>query len=102
MIAVPAGFPGFLHPDVDLGGDVYAQFIRRRPGSADPSGAWLAHRRASSPTGWCVSTVEWWRATEGDWPIWSLGSLDPLALHPQVRCHCGLAGWVRGGRWVPA
>lgn len=39
----------------------------------------------------------------GTWPVWTVESWEPLTLSPSVLCRaCGLHGWIRGGRWVPA
>lgn len=40
------------------------------------------------------------------WPrgvFWKLESRDPLTISPSIHClNCGLHGFVRDGRWVPA
>lgn len=37
------------------------------------------------------------------WPVWQVESWDPLTLSPSVLCNtCGLHGFIREGRWVPA
>lgn len=34
---------------------------------------------------------------------WTVQSWEPLTVTPSVLClTCGLHGWIRGGRWVPA
>lgn len=36
-------------------------------------------------------------------PLWTLHSLDPLTLSPSVlNSPCGLHGFIREGKWVPA
>lgn len=36
-------------------------------------------------------------------PRWQLVNADPLTINPSVLCRtCGLHGWIREGRWVPA
>ena len=38
-----------------------------------------------------------------DWPVWRVEQWDPLTISPSVLCRdCGLHGWIRDGRWVPA
>lgn len=47
----------------------------------------------------------------GSAPTWQVESLDPLTISPSVlvqhgtavgRPSCGLHGFIRGGRWIPA
>ena len=34
---------------------------------------------------------------------WTVESLDPLTISPSVLCRsCGLHGFIRDGRWIPA
>lgn len=35
-------------------------------------------------------------------PTWTVESEDPLTISPSVLQHCGLHGFIRDGRWVPA
>jgi hypothetical protein len=36
-------------------------------------------------------------------PRWQLVQADPITIMPSVLCRtCGLHGWIREGRWVPA
>lgn len=36
-------------------------------------------------------------------PRWQVVSWQPLTLSPSLLCRsCGLHGWIRDGRWVPA
>lgn len=36
-------------------------------------------------------------------PLWTVESFDPLTISPSVlRRECGLHGFIRAGRWVPA
>lgn len=35
-------------------------------------------------------------------PWWSVENEDPLTLSPSIACPCGLHGFIRDGRWVPA
>jgi len=40
---------------------------------------------------------------QGGPQVWRLVSSDPWTLDGSVLCHtCGLHGWIREGRWVPA
>lgn len=35
--------------------------------------------------------------------VWQVESLDPLTISPSIlKTECGLHGFIRGGRWVPA
>lgn len=39
----------------------------------------------------------------GDGPRWQLESQDPLTISPSVLCvRCGLHGFIKDGRWLPA
>src|SRR2546425_7057462 len=57
-IARPEGMPKWAEPDVDLGSDVYVAFTHwsaeHHPDAPNPTGGFLIHRLASSPTGWCA------------------------------------------------
>jgi hypothetical protein len=33
---------------------------------------------------------------------WEAISKEPLTLHPSVLRDCGMHGWIKGGKWVPA
>lgn len=33
---------------------------------------------------------------------WTVEKQDPLTLHPSIAAACGLHGFIREGRWVPA
>jgi hypothetical protein len=36
-------------------------------------------------------------------PRWKLEQAEPLTISPSVLCRtCGLHGWIRDGKWVPA
>lgn len=36
-------------------------------------------------------------------PMWTVENWDPLSLTPSLLCRtCGLHGWIRDGRWLPA
>jgi hypothetical protein len=40
-------------------------------------------------------------AREGKSWVLVAGTLEaPIELAPSIRCHCGVHGWIRGGRWV--
>lgn len=34
--------------------------------------------------------------------LWQVDSWEPLTLSPSILCHCGVHGFIRGGRWVSA
>ena len=47
------------------------------------------------------------RRIDPDKPRWTVESLEPLTLSPSIRCSpdkggCGIHGYIREGRWVPA
>lgn len=77
----------------------------------DPFGLILYHPRPDDSrecaSSLDVDTPERQQAmAAGRWPprpVWQVLSLDPLTLSPSTRCRaCGLHGFIRDGRWVPA
>lgn len=99
---------------IDLGHGVYMRWVEWTPDRAlNPH---LADLEDETPTGFIVGHVHDDGAVcEGlvpfDTPanrregrnVWQVHSLDPLHVEPSIlRRECGLHGFVREGRWVPA
>lgn len=86
------------HPDPDLNPQYDGA-------SEDRWGLIVSHIHADGEV--CEGVVtfdgELQRRYGGKAPRWTVHSLDPLHLEPSIlRQECGLHGWIRGGRWVPA
>lgn len=50
----------------------------------------------------CEGIISWCGECPGEWPTWTLHSLDPFHVEPSVQCtlHAHHHGWIREGRWT--
>lgn len=91
---------------LDLGHGVRAQFYELHRGPAGiKAGITISHIHDDDLV--CEGSVmfDLPETREGfpDSPRWRLHSLDPLTLAPSIlQRPCGLHGFIREGRWVPA
>lgn len=42
------------------------------------------------------------RQLEPNRETWTVENWDPLTIHPSLQCACGVHGFIRDGKWVPA
>lgn len=99
----------FTDPDLqlqDIGHDVYLSRV------VDADGNWIGilewhecpamqNVNASGLSAGGVNFENAPNSVKG--PRWHLVSGDPLTIEPSILCRtCGLHGWIRQGRWVPA
>ena len=110
-----------MNDDLDLGNGVTLRFVRWAPDrelnpqydgipDVEKYGAVLSHHHhvvAGDEPLLCEGYVTF----DGDVQrrldptgraMWKVESWDPLTLSPSIVSPCGLHGFVRGGRWVPA
>lgn len=90
-----------MRPDVDLGDGVTGTFVSMH---GDPEkkriGIVVVHRRPDNGEE-CWASCHW--GYPGKSEQHELVSMDPLTVAPSLDCpECGLHGYIRDGKWVPA
>lgn len=77
---------------VDFGKGIRGQFIAYRKKIA---GIVLCHRRSS--TIGCACSVFWIRINKQR--VYTKLNSVPLTIEEDIRCDCGLHGWIKEGLW---
>ena len=72
-------------------------------------GEWLGHRKKTAGvvichrhTGdiGCATSVFWMKVNSQK--LYTLVKEEPLTIEEDIRCSCGLHGWIREGKWEHA
>ena len=88
----------------DIGSGVHIRFFQNKGNRR--AGIIVSHRHDDGAV--CSGAVPF-DVPENQWdkergrPLWAVESLDPLTISPSVHDpSCGLHGFIRDGKWVPA
>lgn len=82
---------------IDLGSGVYATPFGRQ-GHDGHAGIHVGHYHDDGT--WCEGGVLF-EPMDGR-PTWTVEQWDPLTISPSVAAACGMHGFIKQGRWVPA
>jgi hypothetical protein len=80
---------------LDFGKGIRGEYVTHRRKVA---GMVLCHR-ISGDIG-CACSVFWVKVNEQ--PIYGRLQENPLTIEEDIRCSCGLHGWIRDGKWEHA
>lgn len=80
---------------INFGKGVRGDFVRYRN---KVSGIIHAHMKSDGQI--CVGTIYWEDVPNK--PRRSIDKMEPLTLREDIRCDCGLHGWIREGQWEHA
>jgi hypothetical protein len=80
---------------IDLGKTVRAEWLTHRKKAA---GIVVCHRLAGDIA--CATSVFW--VPVNHQKVYTKINNDPLTIAEDIRCSCGLHGWIREGQWEHA
>lgn len=80
---------------LDFGKGIRGQVIEHRK---KPAGIVVCHR-SSGEVG-CACSVFWVKVNKQK--IYTVIKKDPLTINEDIRCSCGLHGWIKDGQWQHA
>lgn len=80
---------------IDFGKGVRGEIMGHRN---KPAGVVICHRFTGDVA--CATSVFWVKVNSQK--VYTREEIDPLTIAEDIRCSCGLHGWIKDGKWEHA